>query len=78
MSTTGLTDVRAAYERVKGERDTLVEAVRPLLTRLEKMMENGPECDCPAEGHLCGWTDLNREIDAAQAALGDVSIMIPT
>jgi hypothetical protein len=58
------------------ERDSLLErvrvlegALRPLVSRLIKMMENGSECDCPAEGHLCGWSVLNYEVDVARAAL---------
>jgi hypothetical protein len=52
-------------ERVR----VLEEALRPLVSRLIKMMENGSECDCPAEGHLCGWSVLNYEVDVARAAL---------
>lgn len=47
----------------------LGEALEPLVTRVEKMMENGPDCDCPAEGHICGWPALQRETRAARAAL---------
>lgn len=47
----------------------LREALEPLVIRLEKMMLDGPECDCPAEEHLCGWPDLQREVGVARAAL---------
>jgi hypothetical protein len=47
----------------------LREAFQPLYTRVEKMMIDGPECDCPAEGHMCGWPDIQREMEAARAAL---------
>lgn len=55
----------ALQERVK----RLEEALTPLVIRPTKMVENGPECDCPAEGHLCGWPALNYELDGARAAL---------
>jgi hypothetical protein len=47
----------------------LREALEALVRRVEKMMENGPECDCPAEGHMCGWPALQQEVKAARAAL---------
>jgi len=34
------------------------------------MMIDGPDCDCPAEGHMCGWPGLQREVKDARAALG--------
>jgi hypothetical protein len=40
-----------------------------LVNRIEKMMENGPECDCPVEGHLCGWPTLQREVEGARVIL---------
>jgi len=64
-----LTKVVGERNRLRGEGDRLREALEPLVTRIEKMMMDGPECDCPVEGHLCGWTNLQREVEAARAAL---------
>jgi hypothetical protein len=47
----------------------LREALEPLVVRLTKMMENGPDCECEPEGHICGWPALQRELAAARAAL---------
>ena len=71
---TGKEVVDAVNERdgLLAERNRLreaLEALEPLVTRVENMMMNGPECDCPAEGHMCGWPDLQREASIARAAL---------
>jgi hypothetical protein len=64
-------------QSTEAERDALLsevarlrEVLGPLVNRIDKMMENGPDCGCPAEGHLCGWIHLQLEMDAARAVLG--------
>lgn len=65
--------------KVVGERNGLRDevaqmrkALETLCTRLEKTTENGPDCECPAEGHMCGWPHLQREVDRARALMGKV------
>ena len=67
----GVEAVTAVNERdqLLAEVARLRAAFQPLYTRVEKMMMDGPECDCPAEGHMCGWPDLQREMKAVHAAL---------
>jgi hypothetical protein len=47
----------------------LREALQPLYERLQKMMDDGPDCECPAEGHMCGWPGLQKEMKVAALAL---------
>jgi len=50
------------------EKRALVEAARPVLDRGEKILE-GEDCDCGAEGHICGLPAMTRELAALRAAL---------
>ena len=51
---------------------TEVEAALTVTTTmLSQLASNGPECDCPPEGHLCGWPKLQHAITVGQAALTD-------
>jgi hypothetical protein len=67
--TDGFNSKQRDVDEAPAEVGRLREALEPLVTRIEKMMANGPECDCPPEGHMCGWPSLRREVKAARAVL---------
>lgn len=64
-------DAVNSHAELERERDALARALRPLVKYLDNVMANGPECDCPAEGHMCGWPALRLAVSNAREALGE-------
>lgn len=47
-----------------------LKAIRALVERGKKIVGGGSDCDCPPEGHHCGYPEMLYEVTAAEAALG--------
>lgn len=76
----GLPALKGACERALVERDGLRATARRLREAAEKfcayheaIVALGPECDCPGDGHVCGWTKYKRETVYMRAALAETA-----
>lgn len=45
----------ASLRAALAERDRLDERLSGACKLINSALGDGPECDCPPEGHICGW-----------------------
>ena len=70
----GLMDERDALLARVAELEAENKRLRKALTTLidfvqTRVLDSGPDCDCDAAGHICGWPAWQREVRFARAAL---------
>lgn len=56
-------ELEAENKRLRKALTTLTDFVQT------RVLDSGPDCDCDAAGHVCGWPAWQREVRFARAAL---------
>lgn len=51
----------AELAALRAERDRLDERLSGACKLINSALGDGPECDCPPEGHICGWPQWKIE-----------------